>query len=65
MRINKKILQSKKKEKESNYLVLEGVKTTQKRKATITYINNLLASIELFNREELIKIIKNIKDKLE
>lgn len=65
MKINKKILQSKKKERENNYLVLEGIKATQKRKGTITYINNLLASIELFNREELIKIIKNIKDKLE
>lgn len=65
MRINKKILQSKKKERENNYLVLEGVRATQKRKATITYINNLLVSIELFNREELIKIVKNIKDKLE
>lgn len=65
MKLNKKTLQSKKKEKENNYLIIESIKTIQKRKATITYINNLLASIELFDREELIKIIKNIKEKLE
>ena len=54
-----------KKFKKENYLLNESIKAIQKRKCCISYIDYVLHNIEIFNREELIQIIKNIKIKME
>ncbi len=62
-KINKKIKLIKK--EKNNYLILEGIKIIQKRNSLINYINGVLRNKELFDKDDLIEIIKIIKEKME
>ena len=51
--------------KEQNIMIIQAIKIIKQRKHILEYIEGILSNKDIFNKNELIKIIYRIKEKVE